>query len=198
MKRRQVCAATASSALALTAVLVNTSPASATITKRVSFDETSGAPTDFQHAAPLRERYAGKGIHFKGPSSTDGGALIDEDGSWAAPPRSGDQFLAFNAASAGGMTNGGSPIGPETISFDRLQNVVSIYVYQGGFNVGTATFTMVAKRAGNTVDTAEVTTTTEDWALLRVSAPRGIRKVVLNADDPDDAWAADDLTIKRN
>ena len=182
-------------ALAVVATTASGAPAATTVTKHVSFDGPT-APAAFADASPLRERYAGRGIHFLGRNETDGGAILDEDDQWGVDPHSGQQFLAFDKEAV--LANGGVPWGPETIGFDQKQHVVKIYVAQLGPTVGTANFTLVARRAGQIVDVATVETTTRDWSLLRVSAPGGIRKVTLRGSAPDDAWAADDLTIKRS
>lgn len=194
MTVKQLLSLVAAGLFAVGMAVVPISPAQAAVTV-LDFDYgPSGEPCTFNETTPLREQYAGFGIHFRGPNATDGGAVVNTCGNWGVSPHSGERFIGF--APDGTLSNGGTPIGPETIRFDSLKSVVQIYVSQSGFAVGTAKFTMVARRGGKVVKTASVTTTTSDWARLRISAPRGIGKVTLRASDPDRAWLADDLGLQ--
>jgi hypothetical protein len=194
MKARSLVSSSAAALLALGTVVMPTGSAEAAVTV-LDFDYgPAGEPCAFADVGPLREKYAGFGIHFSGPNATDGGAIQDTCGNWGVEPRSGLRFLAF--ASDGQLGNGGVARWPEKISFDSVKRVVQIYVSQSGFSVGDATFTMVGKRAGKVIRTATVDTSTSDWVRLRVQARNGFSRVVLRASDPDDAWLADDLGIQ--
>ena len=187
-------AAAVTAGLTLATVLAGAAPAAAAVTTRVHFDSVDG-PDLFVNATPLREEYAGRGVHFFGPADADGGAVVDAvGGNWPMPARTGTQILAFSTS--GVLSNGGTARWPETIRFDRKQDVVKLWVNQvnGGAD---ARFKLVAKRAGNVVSTDVVTTDTADWVRLRVAAGRGISRVVLRANDPDNTWAADDLVTLR-
>lgn len=183
-----------SAALALGATLAPGSSASAAPLSEVNFE---GGPADwpcaFSQVNPLRDRYAGFGIHFRGPTTTGGAAILDRCSNFGVPARSGVRFLAFNADLT--LHNGGVPKGPETISFDQKKTVVQVYVSQGSSGGNTASFKLVGKRAGHTVRTATTTTTTNAYTLLKVTAPGGMNKVVLSANDPDRHWVADDLAV---
>ncbi|WP_148574911.1 hypothetical protein [Nocardioides caldifontis] len=166
---------------------------------RVNFDGgTPGAPCNFVSTAPLRNQYAGVGIRFRGPSALDGGAVLDTCANFGGVnPRSGLRFLAFNAF-AGPMTNGGTPRGPEHILFNKRMKKVSIWVSQGGGVLGTPTFKLVGKRNGNTIRTATATTNTADWVKLTINQKKGFDKAVLSVTgDPNRAWVADDLVVRR-
>ena len=201
-RAKRATAAAAAGGILLTAVAAAAAPATAgtpapvdpTAPAHVSFDELAGQ-AGFWSAYPLREEYAGIGMHFFGPTENDGGAVMDAvEGNWPVPARSGTQFLGFANSE---IANGGIASPPETIRFDRRQRVVRLFVSQqplGGPEQ--ATFTLVGRRAGKVVDTAVATTTTGAWTRLRVTSDRGIIKVVLQAADPDGTWAADDLVAK--
>jgi len=176
------------------AVLVPAAPAQAAVTV-LDFDYgPADTPCDFADVNPLREKYAGFGIHFTGPNDTDGGAILNTCSNFGVQPHSGARFVAFSDGST--MANGGNPYGRITISFDSLKRVVQVYVSQGGFAVGDMTFVFVAKRAGRVVQKAFGGTATSDWMLLRLNAPHGISQVTLRVHDPNNAWLADDLGIR--
>lgn len=154
----------------------------------ISFDEFGGAPSLFQNTQRLSNEYFGsKGVIFAGPSTWDGGAILDQNSNFGTAAHSGRNFLAFNNNAGGVMANGGSPTGPETIWFATYQSFVSIWVAQA---VSPATFTMKAYDSWNTViDTDSVTTTS--WAQLSVSSGGTIDHVVLSYTGDWAVW--DDL-----
>lgn len=89
----------------------------------IDFDvNTSGAainaPTTFDNANPLRNTYAAWGVHFSGPSSGEGGAILNSS-SFTTKALSGANFLAFSAVAPGFVA-------PETIGFDTAMSSVSI------------------------------------------------------------------------
>jgi hypothetical protein len=193
MKTPRIAAALLTTTLTATALLLPSSPASAANIK-VNFDGgTPGAPCAFAATTPLRDKYAGLGIRFKGQNALDGGAILDDCSFFGVAPRSGLRFLAFNESLT--MANGGVPTGPQRIVFDTKKQLVKIYVSKGS-GAGTAQFTLLGKRGGTTVRRATVVTSTPDWSLLNVKAARGIKSAVLKADTPSGYWVADDLVVR--
>lgn len=181
-------------ALGVVLTVVPARPVYAGELAELTFDGgTPDSPCLFSQTTPLRDTYAGFGIRFRGRNDLDGGAILDRCAQYGVQPRSGLRFLAYNANSR--MSNGGAPAGPQTILFSQPKRVVQIYVSQGGIAVGTATFRLVARRAGRIVASTSVTTTTSDYSLLKVRAARGISAVVLTASDPNQQWVADDLGV---
>jgi hypothetical protein len=178
-------------AVAATVLPITSAQAAVTV---LDFDYgTAGTPCAFSSENPLREKYAGFGIHFAGPNATDGGAILDQCSAYGVAPHSGSRFLAFNAGAT--LANGGTATGPETIRFDSVKRVVQIYVSQGAAT-GTATFTLIGKRGAQTIQTASASTPTSDWVLLKVHARNGFSRVILRASDPNGVWVADDLGIQ--
>ena len=186
-------AATAGAALVLPAGSASAAPI------EVNFDGgTPGTPSLYNDVNPLRNQYAGLGIRFRGPSLSDGGAVLDKNASFGVDPHSGLRFLTFNGNYPNSMLTGGTPRGPEHILFNRLQKRVSIWVSQGGGTPGTPTFKLVGKRAGQTIRVATATTNTSAWQKLVIHNRKGFKKVILSVkDDPNRAWVADDLVISR-
>jgi hypothetical protein len=193
MRTTRPATALAAATLGLVApLLAAVSPTQAAGITYISFEDLA-ASCNFASSNPLRDRYAA--AKFRGPSSTDGGAVLNTCGSFGVAPRTGVNFLAFRT---GGVTlaNGGIPRGPEKISLPVRQKKVTIWVSQSGASVGAATFRLVARRGGNTVTSATVSTATAAWAELTVQNRRGIDSVTLSAPtEPDGVWLADDLTM---
>ena len=148
------------------------------------------APPLFAQTNPLREIYSSFGVHFSGPATADGGAILDQDGNFGVPAHSGRNFLAFNRNAQ--MANGGIPRDPETIRFDTPPAQVTIYAAGGVTN---GYFEMDAfDRTGTLV--AVNTVTTRDWSPLRVVYTGGIDHVVLTASNlPQGYWVYDDLSF---
>lgn len=190
--RRRTSAALAAATLGLVAPMLSAvGPAQAAGITYISFEDVD-LSCQFAGEAPLRGRYAA--AKFSGPSSTDGGAVLDSCSGFGVSPRTGSRFLAFNSALPAVMSNGGTPVGPERITFPTRQKKVTVWVSQGG-SPGTATFKMVARRGTTVVRTATATTTTSAWLELTVGHRRGISSVTVNATaDPNGQWVLDDLT----
>jgi hypothetical protein len=147
---------------ALTTMLLLLSAASS-FAATITFDDVV-APPLFQSTTPLTDHYSALGVTFSGPSAGLGGAILNLNGGWPVAPLSGNNFLAFNAATYG--------VFPETITFNNAVSAVSIYANDG------ASFTMKAYNANNVlVDTDSVSPELE-WELLSVSGV-GIKYVVL-------------------
>ncbi len=64
-----------------------------------------------------------------------------------------------------------------------------------GQSGNSATFKLTGKRAGSTIATATVTTSSNAYSLLKVTNSLGFDQVVLGAFDPDGQWVADDLGV---
>jgi hypothetical protein len=157
----------------------------------VTIDFELGGPPSFSSANPLREEYAGLGVHFTGPTSLDGGAVVN-DSSWGAPAISGTDILGFNTS--GTLMNGGTPVGPERIDFDVNMSAVSVW-YSGS---STANSTGVL-RAYNSAN-VELGSDTETvgagaWDLLDVSGIGDIAYVVIDTTN-DPTWMLDDLSFE--
>ena len=147
------------------------------------------APSTFALTTALRETYAPLGVHFSGPTPDGGGAILNQGAGFGVNARSGVNFLAFSEGAT--LQNGGVPRPPETISFDFLVSDVSLYVSGGG---NSATFTLDAFGAGNTLVTSStVSTTAGAYSLLGVSFASGIQRVVLSETSADRGYVADDL-----
>ena len=93
--------------------LITPPPEGATV---IDFDGDS-KPCGFISIMALTEQFASLGVHFAGPSASDGGGVIDECSGFGVTGHSSPNFLGFNISS-GGFSGGGNPVGPETISFD--------------------------------------------------------------------------------
>lgn len=147
------------------------------------------APSLFADADPLTTLYASLGVVFAGPAPGDGGAILDESSSFGVTARSGSNFLAFNREAT--MQNGGTPTGPETLTFSTPVSSVSIYG-AGGSNVDT--FTMTAfDNLGVVIDTDTVSS--QQFAQIEVSAGGpGISSVVLT-ENGDPFFVYDDLSF---
>jgi hypothetical protein len=194
MKSTRLTSVVAASLLGLVTPLIATAtaPAQAAGVTNLSFEDIP-ASCAFASVNPLRDRYAA--AKFRGPSSLDGGAVLDTCSGFGVAPHSGSRFLAFNSSAT--MSNGGTPRGPEKIVLPTRQKSVSLWVSQGGFSVGNATFKMVGRRGSTVVRTATVTTTAASWVKLQVASARGLTSVsVSTPSEPDGLWVADDLTMR--
>lgn len=155
--------------------------------------EITDKPCAFLGVGPLRDRYAGVGVHVRGPAPLDGAAILDECSNFGVDARSGEAFLAVNNSTT--MANGGTPRGPITVRFDDKQRSVSIWVSTGSAGPPAETFKLVGKRGKNVIASDTVTTSVSDFQNLRVKNPQGFTKVVLRAVTSDGRWVADDLGI---
>ncbi|HUS73198.1 MAG TPA: lamin tail domain-containing protein, partial [Sedimentisphaerales bacterium] len=122
----------------------------------INFDDVS-APCGFRDTVRLTNEYAALGIVFEGPGGNDGGAIVDECGSWSVSGHSSPNFFAFNSHAE--LSDGGIPRGPETMHFnprvDQVQalvgsnsgagNIVTMEAYNdNGFLVDSATVTLAS------------------------------------------------------
>jgi hypothetical protein len=154
--------------------------------RRVAF-ETQGRVCDFDGSQPLREEYAGRGVHFRGATTAKGGFIVHQCGNFGVPARSGKHFLAFNKKDF-------FPSPPERVHFDALQRNVQLYAAAGSSKVDEEVrFSLIAKREGTVRARTVVTTTIRGYVSVRVAAPAGIDTVVLRSSTV--AFVVDDLTF---
>ena len=139
----------------------------------INFDDVE-APCFFQDTVALTNEYAAQGVIFSGPGGNNGGARLDECGSFGVSGHSSPNFLAFNTAAP--MADGGIPAGPETITFSPLAASVTINGGLGG------TITMECFDASAVSVGSDVIVGTSVLAPLTVSAP-GIESCVLSFTD---------------
>ena len=121
-------------------------------TMLIDFDdiEVTGS---FSQEVRLTNRYAALGVIFAGPGGNDGGAILNESGSFGVTGHSSPNFLAFNPSAT--MNDGGTPQSPETIYFSTPVNFVQVLTGSGAFGGGTVTLS--AYDVDNTlVDNASV------------------------------------------
>ena len=147
----------------------------------VNFD-TGTAPCSFSETAPLREEFAFAGIHFRGPTADQGGAILNECGRFGVGARSGRQFLAFNKFESYAKT-------PERIIFDDLQTRVSLYMA----SQERSKYRLVGKRDGLVVSQAVVVGTSGRYTKLSVRSDEGIDRVKFTAQA--DTFVVDDLEL---
>ena len=180
----------------LVALLAGSAARAGSVTT-VTFDtDTSGnpiaAPELFINATALTELYAPWGVHFSGPGGNDGGAILEVGGGSLGPAYSHPNFLAFNEQAT--LGDGGTPQGPETITFDTLVTEASIYA---GASFSSNAFKLEAYDAGDTLvvtDTADHVSGFQ-WAKLQASWSPGIKRVVLTETTADHTYLYDDLSF---
>lgn len=100
----------------------------------IDFDDGT-QPCNFASTVALTTEYSALGVVFSGPGGNDGGAILDECGNFGVSGYSAPNFLAFNINS--GLSNGGIPRGPETLTFSVAVDTVAINA--GGASAGTIT-----------------------------------------------------------
>jgi hypothetical protein len=100
----------------------------------IDFDD-GPAPCNFIQTIALTDEYSALGVIFGGPDGLDGGAILDECGSFGVTGHSPPNFLAFNVNAS--LSNGATPQGPEEINF--TENVDTVTINGGGGISGTIT-----------------------------------------------------------
>jgi hypothetical protein len=151
------------------------------------------APTGFAQQQPLRNEYASLGVTFSGPSSLDGGAILDQGGNFGVPARSTPNFLAFNRGAS--LANGGIPRDPETLTFSTPLSSISIWASGGSESTS---FRMEAFSSGGTsVGSSTVNSPSAGYAQLSIINPtQPISRVVLTEIGGDFAFVYDDLNFE--
>lgn len=94
----------------------------------INFDDVV-KPCTFDATTALRDAYSALGVVFSGPGVNDGGAILNECGSFGVTGHSSPNFLAFNLGAV--LSNGGIPRGPETITFTSPVGHVQINAGHG-------------------------------------------------------------------
>lgn len=153
----------------------------------INFDETT-VSNAFANLTRLTDAYASQGIHFEGPGGNDGGAVINSSG-WTITGHSAPNFLGFNTGAV--LSDGGKPIGPETIHFDE-----PIVFFEAAFGAGAGgTLTLKAyDTAGYAVNTKTATLTA---AVQRVRVMgQHISRVEFSC--TANSWIMDDICIIKN
>jgi len=155
------------------------------------------APLLFNEATALKNEYAPLGVKFIGPDGEggkNGGAILNQDANFGVTPLpSPPNFLAFSSTSS--MSDGGKPIGPETIDFlASIGKVLEVSIYAAGGNVAD-TLSLIAYDFGNTVVGTDTKTVGHDWQLMTVSWAQGIDYVVLEQVSGDGTFVFDNLTV---
>jgi len=140
----------------------------------IDFDAFS-APCGFNRATALRDEFVDLGVFFDGPGERDGGAILDECGSFGVSGHSSPNFLAFREKSQ--MPDGGTPRSPETLLFDPLVSLVEVMAGSSTSQGQLLTLTAFGPD-GDLVDEDSLILTPE---LQAVSvAGSGIREVVVS------------------
>jgi hypothetical protein len=148
--------------------------------------ELAGTPCAFIATVPLREQYAALGVHFFGPSTLDGGGVVDQCGNWGFNAHSGVDFLGFNQL--GQMQNGGLALAPEDIHFDQRCSGASIWACPGS-----AILITMQAFDGNTLVGSNSVQSQTVWTQLSVLVPGGFTHVVISASAT--VFALDDLSF---
>lgn len=91
----------------------------------INFEELGAQPPVFNETTALRAQYAAQGVTFSGAGALDGGGILNQAGNFGLNARSGEHFLAFNTTAT--FSDGGTPTGPQTITFAGGASAVSIY-----------------------------------------------------------------------
>jgi len=152
----------------------------------IDFDDAE-APCVFASAVPLRDEYLAMGVSFSGPFPTDGGAVLDECGNFGVSGHSSPNFVAFNCNSS--MSNGGTPQGPETLTFTDVVSSCSVLVAS---NSGQGyTLSMDAYDMNEELIASDSVVLTPAAQLLGVDAT-GIKTVIIGSVQPC-VWIMDDL-----
>ncbi|MCP4654349.1 MAG: hypothetical protein GY856_02910 [bacterium] len=100
----------------------------------IDFDDAT-APCFFADAVALTNEYGALGVTFTGPGGNDGGAVLDECGGFSVSGYSPPNFLVFNLGLS--LSDGGTPQGPETLTFAQPLN--SVQINGGHSSAGTIT-----------------------------------------------------------
>jgi hypothetical protein len=152
----------------------------------IDFDDVV-APCTFAATGPLRDEYLGLGVSFSGPGPADGLAVLDECGGFSVSGHSSPNFLAANCNSA--MQNGGTPWGPETLTF--TETIVSCSVLVGSNSGQGSALSMDAYDIGGGLVASDTVVLAPEMQLLGVAAA-GIKTVVIGTVQPC-VWILDDL-----
>jgi hypothetical protein len=153
-----------------------------TVTTCITFEEIS-APTLFMDTTALRNEYLSDGVAFTGPGALDGCGVLNGS-SFSINEHSSPNFCAFNSgASFGG---GGTPIGPETLTFSFPVEEVTIWAGSSG----SGSFSASAYNASMTLVDSDSFSTSATMSQATLTGA-GITSVVLS--NSASVWGLDDL-----
>jgi hypothetical protein len=152
----------------------------------IDFDDMT-APCIFAQTGPLGNEYLALGVSFSGPAPGDGAAVLNECGGFGVSGHSSPNFLATNCNSS--MQNGGTPWGPETLTFTDTVSSCSALV--GGASAAGQTLSMDAYTAGGALVDSDTVVLQAYMQLISV-AGTGIKTVVVGNIQPC-VWVLDDL-----
>lgn len=147
----------------------------------ITFEELGTQPNNFSATHALRNEYADQGVLFSGPNN-DGGGILNVTSNFGVNARSGEHFLAFNTGA--NYANGGTPTGPQTITFVGGASSVSIYGV-------IARITMRAFDANNTQISATTIGADNVWQEMALTG--NISYVVITGDGSP-TYLLDDLS----
>ena len=176
--------ASAMTATPISIQAILTPPAGATV---INFDDVT-APSGFSQTVAARDEYAALGVHFVGPATKDGAAILNQASNFGVSGFSTPNFLAINPGAQ--LSDGGLPRGPQRINFTPSASLVQVNVGSGG-GAGTQV-TMTAYDVGNnTIGSAQLTLASA-LDTLRITAP-GIAYVTIDAGSAN--FVMDDLAF---
>ena len=151
------------------------------------------APGNFSQTLPLTTLYATLGVTFVGPTGSDGGAILNAAaGNWFVPAHSGANILGFNVSPGTAMSNGGLPIGPETVDFSSPVTLVSLFtaVKTSGLPIELDGY------LGSALVASDGATSTGNYEELSVSSPAGMDHVVITRSTGSSDFVVDDLSFQ--
>jgi hypothetical protein len=172
----------------LAAALLATCAASSRAQTVIDFESLTTAPCSFNLTTALGEQLAPFGVHFSGPTTVDGGAVLDQCGNFFLGPRSGVKFLTFNLNSIS-FTNGGHPIDPENVSFDS--RVFQLEIWCASISPATC---QIDAYDGNVLVGSNSISTVSAWTPLSIAVAGGFTRVVLDSNGAS-VFIYDDLSF---
>jgi hypothetical protein len=152
----------------------------------INFDDVT-APCNFINQNPIRDEYLALGVSFSGPGPADGLAILDQCGGFGVSGHSSPNFLAANCGAM--MANGGTPWGPETLTF--TQTIVSCSALVGSGSGAGSVLSVHAYTEDEALVDSDSIVLSANLQLLGVSGV-GIKTVVFGATQPC-VWVLDDL-----
>lgn len=136
----------------------------------IDFDDIDVPCIWLEISGPITNEYADQGVTFSGPNDTDGAGVINECGSFPVSGYSAPNFLATN--SGGTYSGGGTPDGPETITFatpvthvqiDGGAAAITMECYSGDTLVGSASIAQAEPMETLSVTGANITHCVLSW-----------------------------------
>ena len=143
-------------------------PPAATI---INFDDFTAPCVFVDSTGPLTTRYEAQGVRFSGVSP-NGGVVLNECSNFSVTGHSSPNFLAFNTLALNQLPGGGSPIGPELLTFTKpvtsvqldaghtTSGVITLACRDGSTLVGTSTITGTSALGTLSVQDSRITSCT--------------------------------------